>query len=100
EARAVHLGELRGSDHLYELVERCDQGESGTCIDPELTVASPQDLDEGMTSDHDSAWLLSSSREHCLGLTVQPQDPLYDLQGHRCVERHPARSQQGSCLGR
>jgi len=32
-------GAIRRSDHLRELVERCGNGKSGTCIHPEFVVA-------------------------------------------------------------
>ena len=46
--------EIRGSDHLRELVERCGEDESRTCIDTKFVVPSPQVLDECVASDHDS----------------------------------------------
>jgi len=42
------------SDYQREFVECCGKRLSGTCIDPEFVVASPQILDEGMSSDHDA----------------------------------------------
>jgi hypothetical protein len=46
------IGEVCRSDHLRELVERRGKGQSGTCIDPEFVVPSPEVLDERMASDY------------------------------------------------
>jgi len=58
------LGELCGSNHLRELVERCGKGQSGTRIDPEFVVASEQVLDEGVASDYDAGGTVSFEAPH------------------------------------
>ena len=54
EARACQLRRNSLADHQRKFVECCGKGQSGACIHTKLVVASPQVLDEGMSSDDDA----------------------------------------------
>jgi hypothetical protein len=77
--------EMRGSDHLREFVECRGKGQSGTCIDPEFVVSSPQVLDEGMPSDHDAGGAVPFEASHrsksCLESPMVSFDPVVGVLG-------------------
>jgi len=68
------IGNVHSSDHQRKLVERRGKGQSGACIHSEFVVPSPQVLDEGMPSDHDTRGSVAFEAFHraksCLEATM------------------------------
>jgi hypothetical protein len=61
--------------------------QSGTCIDPEFVVASPQVLDEGMTSEHEARGPVPFEASHRSKSWLEPPMVSFDPVGAENVIR-------------